>query len=394
MTKPPLLEVPERKIATLQTLSESLIAGIRSVPSHKEFAPKAIEARRSASTFLDENFYKLEQERVFRKSPLAVTLSVMLPEPGSVLTHDGYGIPLLLMRGKDGQVRAFLNACQHRGAKVVEQCGPHKASRVTCPYHAWTYALDGRLIGVPREEAFKNLDKAGRHLAALPCKEAGGFIWVILDRNAEPDFGEIVPELVSDLDSLGFRTIHVYGQKTFELKANWKLVLEPFFEPYHVQRLHAKSLQGLFADVPCVSQFIGPHLIQISGKAKFTPDMVDTPGENIHKLITLGIHLFPCTVIITSPYYISVLFIMPTAIDKSTVHYFMLTPTPPDTEKAAEVYSRSYEMIVNVFGNEDFRAAESAQVGIASGALKELVYCGLEEHIPAYYERLDRHLGE
>src|SRR5690606_31785467 len=149
-------------------------------------------------------------------------VSAMLPKPGSVLAHDGYGVPILLTRGKDGTVRAFLNACQHRGAKVVEACGPHGASRISCPYHAWTYGLDGTLIGVPREEGFKDLDKSRRALRSLPCREAGGFVWVILDPDAEPDFDDLLPELTDNLVSLGFPSAHVYRTKTFELKANWK----------------------------------------------------------------------------------------------------------------------------------------------------------------------------
>ena len=74
---------------------------------------------------------------------------MLLPAPGSVLAHEGYGVPLLLTRGKDGQIRAFLNACQHKGAKLVEDCEPHKMSRLTCPYHGWEFGADGLCSKIP-----------------------------------------------------------------------------------------------------------------------------------------------------------------------------------------------------------------------------------------------------
>src|SRR5581483_6710569 len=192
--------------------------------------------------------------------------------------------------------------------------------------------LDGSLAVVPREETFAGLVRSELGLASLPCKEAGGVIWVVLDREADPDFGTIVPELVADLDSLGIPTAHVYGSKTFDLKANWKLVLEPFMEGYHVQRLHAKTVGPLFADNPSLTTRMGPHIRSVSGKVDFRPEAL-APGENIHKHITSTYRLFPNTVIITSPYYMSLMIIQPTSVSTTRVDYFMLTQGPPDSEK-------------------------------------------------------------
>lgn len=383
-----------RRIPTLDTLSTSQISAIRAIPPHDQAAPQAIEARRPASMFTDPARFAQEQARVFRRAPVPVTLSARLPSPGAALAHDGYGVPLILARGRDGRVRAFLNACRHKGARLIEGCEIHALNKLTCPYHAWTYALDGALIGVPREETFKNLDRASRGLAELHCREWGGFIWVILDREAAPDFGDLVDDLEMDMAALGLPTAHIYGSRTFRLKANWKLVLEPFLEGYHVQRLHAESIGGLYADTPCVVHRLGRHLRQISGKINFDPSMLDLPGENIHKTVTHAYQLFPSTVVVTSPYYISVMIIMPNGVDRSTVDYFMLTPAPADSEKAEDVYARSYALILKVFGTEDFRAAEISQVGLASGALEDVLYGGLESCIPAYYQTLDSYLHD
>lgn len=383
----------QRKTPVLASLSASQIAAIRSIPSHEQAVVHTAEARRPVHIFTDPAYFALERASLFNKTPVPVTLSSMLPEPKTFLAIDAYDLPILLSRDADGQVKAFLNACQHKGAKVVERTDAFKGARVSCPYHAWTYGLGGELTGVPRQEVFPSLRKEEHGLARLACLEAGGLIWVMLDRTAEPDFSGITAELVGDLEALDLPHAHVFGHKSFDLEANWKLVLEPFLEPYHIQRLHAATVAGMFADVASVTTQLGKHIRQSSGKANFEPAMLDLPDENIHKTITHAYMVFPNTVIITSPYYISIMIVIPRAADRSTVVYFMLTREPADNDKALDLYTRSYEMVLNVFGNEDFRAACISQKGLASGALKEVVYGGLETNIPMFYDIVERFIA-
>jgi phenylpropionate dioxygenase-like ring-hydroxylating dioxygenase large terminal subunit len=212
---------------------------------------------------------------------------------------------------------------------------------------------------------------------------------VILDRHAPADFSSLSEQLAIDFTAMGLPEAHVYGHRQFDLKANWKLVLEPFLEGYHVQRLHAQSIGDMFADVPNVYDRFGRHTRQVSGKANFTPEMLDQPVKNIHELVTHAYLAFPNTVVVTSPYYISVMIIMPRAAGRSVVDYFMLTRQAPDNPKAENLYARSYELILKVFGTEDFRAAEISQEGLDSGALDTVVYGGLEYAIPDFYETLE-----
>ena len=379
----------KRHIATLSTLSESQIAAIRAIPPLSSFELPVLTKRRPVSLFTSRERFDLEQERVFRRQPVPITVSALLPEPGSVLTHNGYGLPLLIVRGKDGEIRCFLNACQHKGAKIVEDCKPHKLARLTCPYHSWTYGLDGRLIAIAREDVFEDLDKRTLGLASVPVREFGGLIWAILDRDAEPDFSSLDPTLGEDLDRLLIGQAHVYGRRTFDVKANWKLVMEPFQENYHVRRLHANSIGSMFIDGPGVVTPFGRHQRKIYGKGNFDPALLDDADQSIHKIVTHIYQLFPNGILITSPYYTSLMILMPRAEDRTTVEYFMLTPGPALSEKVEDLFARSYELIQHVFGNEDFRAAEISQEGLSSGALKEVIYGGMEVTIPAYYDRLD-----
>lgn len=306
-----------------------------------------------------------------------------------VVAHDGYGVPLLISRTKSGEIKAFVNACQHKGAKIVEDCAVHKQSRMTCPYHAWTYGIDGKLIGVSRNEAFIGLDKSARGLVELPAREWGGIVYVQLD-GREPDWSQLSDQVAEDFASLGIPGSHVYGRKSFDLAANWKVVLEPFLEGYHVQRLHAQSIGAQFPDAPNIVDLFGPNVRQISGRIGYVPAMLDEDADaNIHKLVTHAYTAFPNCVVVTSQYYISVMLLMPRGPARTTVDYFMLTPEAASTPKAKEVFERSYRLILDVFGNEDFRAAEISQQGLNAGVPKETVYCGLETNIVRYYDAIE-----
>lgn len=381
-----------RTVPTLNSLSAGQVEAIRRINSFNETVTNSIDASRSASIFLDPRRYDLEQDMVFKRFPVPVTASAAVAEPGSVVPIDSYGSSIIIARAKDGVVRAFLNACTHKGAQLVEGTDPRPAGRLVCPYHAWTFGLDGTLIGVPRLETFKGLCKADRPLVQLECRELGGLIWVGLDRHRVYDFSTVDAKLIDDFEAMNLSKLHLYGRRLFDLKANWKLVLEPFLESYHVQRLHAKSVGPLFADVSSVTDCLGHHIRQISGKVGYTPADLDREGENIHKSVTHSYQVFPNTVVITSPYYISVMILAPRGVDRTVVDYMMLTREAPDNPKAEELFERSFVMVQEVFGGEDFHAAEISQLGLSSGALSDVRYCGMEETIPLYYDTLESYL--
>ena len=377
----------------LSALSESQIEAIRRIPRHEEAKPPRLLERRPVDIFLADDYWKQEKARIFRAKPVVVAPSAQLPDPGMVVAHDGYGIPLLISRDKKGEVHLFLNACTHKGAALIEDCAAKKWSTISCPYHAWTFGLDGRLIGVPREETYADFDKKTRPLTQLPCRESGGLIWGILDPHAEADFSIVDEQIATDFEHLGLPSWHLYGHRRFDLNANWKLVMEPFLEGYHVQRLHVNSIgpQGMdmFADVVSLADRFGLHTRQTSGRGNYKPEVLDDPSINVRNYITHAYNLFPNTVVITSPYYTSVMIIMPVDAGHSRVDYFMLTESAPDNPKAEELYAKSFAIIQDVFGNEDFKASELCHRGLASGAVPDVIYCGIKAPIPQFYEGIE-----
>src|SRR5438105_1375136 len=133
--------------------------------------------RNPVTDYTDPEQAAREHQLFFRDSPINIGLSALLPRPGDWMTHDYAGVPMLLVRRADGSLGAFLNVCRHRGARVVDRCGSG-ARDFPCPYHGWTYGLDGSLIARPEENAFAAAERATHGLCALPVVEKYGMIWV------------------------------------------------------------------------------------------------------------------------------------------------------------------------------------------------------------------------
>lgn len=378
-----------RKITRLADLTDSQQQAIRRIPAEKDAITVPLAATRPNAIFTGRERFEAEQARVFRRHAVPVTLAAVLPDPGSVVAVEAYGKPLLVTRTRSDEVRVFINACQHKGAKLVEDCAVHKQGRMVCPYHAWTYGLDGKLIGVARSDMFEGVVKAERGLKELPSIVWGGVVYVQLDGGPLATT-HLSDQIDADFAALGIPDAHVYGRQTFDLKANWKVVLEPFLEGYHVQRLHSASIGQLFVDAPSMVDLFGANIRQVSGRIGYEPAMLDAdPDANVHKLVTHAYTAFPNVVVVTSQYYTSVMILMPYNVDRTIVHYYMLTPGPATTPKAEEVFERSYDLIIKVFSGEDFRAAQISQAGLNAGVPEHTIYCGLEENVIRYYDAFE-----
>ncbi len=143
-----------------------------------------------ASVYTDPARFAAEQHDIFGELPLLAGLSGDIARPGDLMLFDAAGSEILLVRGHDGTVRAFLNICRHRGARLVTHCEPRQ--RISCPFHNWSYDLDGRLVGIPVGAAFDGLDRAAHGLLRVPVAEWHGMIFVI----ARPGEETIDPDAV------------------------------------------------------------------------------------------------------------------------------------------------------------------------------------------------------
>lgn len=343
-----------------------------------------------AAAYTDPARHAAEQARIFTKVPLVAAPSALLPQPNMAVPHDGYGKPLLIARDKQGEAHVFLNVCKHRGTRLVEGDEAVCAPRLVCPYHAWSYALDGRLAGLPRGDAFPGLDKEAFGLTRLPTREAGGLIWFSFAEDA--DFAE-ADALGLDFDAFGLAQMHLFRRRTHRVEANWKLIMDAFLESYHVARLHAETIGPFFKDGVASADTIGPHQRSAVGREVDADAVRAADWPTLRGAITYTYQMFPGAVLIVSPDYVNLMVLMPQAHDRVWVEDFMLIPEPPATEKALRHWEKSWNLLDGgVFAAEDFRAAALGQQGLSSGAVERITLGTLEAGIRQFHDQVEARL--
>ncbi|WP_299150890.1 aromatic ring-hydroxylating dioxygenase subunit alpha [uncultured Tateyamaria sp.] len=219
-----------------------------------------------------------EVETLFRKFPIIMEHAEQLPELASYFTNGELGVPILITRNNDGVVKAFMNVCCHRGARLTSgECG--KAKTFACPYHKWTYDLNGNLRGLPHASGFGDIDKKALGLVELPAFERFGLIW------ARPSAGEgeldpdawIAP-MAEQLASRGLENHVVFRAWSLDRKMNWHLALEGFQESYHFCGAHEHTACAAYLGNQ--SSWIDkcPH-VRHSVPLPSIVDLKDTPQE-------------------------------------------------------------------------------------------------------------------
>src|SRR5688572_26902643 len=216
-----------------------------------------------ASHYTDPLRWQQEQELLFAGRPMVGAHSSELPA-GSALPLDALGTPVVLTRATDGRARAFINVCRHRGMALLKAEGSDPArakpcKSLVCPYHAWTYELDGRLRHRLHAQTFDGIDPATLNLVELPCDEAGGLVFVM--RTPGPAFSAVafLQGVDAHLNWLGLPEMTVFRKVDRVYAANWKLTVDAFLEGYHIRVLHRDTIYPFFADAYTVLVHAGPH---------------------------------------------------------------------------------------------------------------------------------------
>jgi len=300
----------------------------------------------------------LAREAPLFRLPHIVAPSAALPIGGCV-PIDLPGTSALVIRGDDGVVRAFANACRHRATRLVDAPCTQKA--IVCPYHGWTYDLQGGLLHVPHREAFGDLER--RDLLPLAVTERSGLVW--LGDGVDTFLGELAGDLAAlDLGA-------VWKSSRTLRRCNRKLVIEAFLDGYHIRVLHRDSVYRFFRDAEFAAEQVGPHIRAVTARR----DGGGTPS----------LMIFPSTIVIEHPDFVSFVIARPTAPDATLVEHTMIVPAARLAE--TEHWDKSWALIEDgVIQREDLWVCEQIQRGLTM--TPELVFGGLEAPVRWFHDAI------
>lgn len=354
-----------------------------------------------AAPYYEPAWFEAEREAVFRRSWLHVGHTCELPEPGSFIRREleVLGASILVARGKDGAIRAMHNVCTHRGTILVDE-EEGRRSTFSCPYHMWTFGLDGALLSAPDFASF-HVEKADCALPAIRCEVVAGLIFVHLGQPEAP-LREWLGDFAETLEAMPVARATAFSEYVYEIGANWKLTYDNFQENYHLRFIHPSaagpvtSADNPFA-YPESYRFDGPHRAQ---RIWTKPDMEPPTGVQAiafqrGAMAAMGdgilggatakdyLGLFPNFFLFGSPMQHFSHTVYPIAADRSrgVIRLYWIGEDDTPSERFAREYMMATARDVHT---EDRAVIERGQRGLASGALKHI-------HFQAQ-ESLCRHL--
>lgn len=337
--------------------------------------------RHAMAHYTDDDRLAAEREVLFRRRPTLVALSADIPQ-GHYMTASIDRIPLLLTRDDGGNLRAFLNVCRHRGAPVADGSGP--ACRLTCPYHGWTYGLDGRLRSRPRPEAFEPNGQPS--LIPVAVGEACGLIYVRPDGRSEIDMSALLDDADEEIRDFELASYSFFDEHTQTRRMNWKFAVDTFLESYHVPHLHRRSLASRFDRDLAVFDRFGPNGRLAVARESFAGAIRDGTIERILAHTTLLYLLFPNSVLIYQQDHVQLVRVMPgTTPDECTVMMRIYTPAAVEPSDLPH-WQRNRQILIEVT-DEDFALGERLQLGLAAAG-DRVVYGRNEAGLAHFHEQI------
>lgn len=332
---------------------------------------------------------RLETERaLFRRFPQVLCPAADLAADGW-LARDIGGVPVLATRSSAGEIRAFLNVCRHRGAKLMADGSGTGRRAFACPYHAWAYGSDGALRGVPQAWGFPGLDKATSGLRPLAVAERAGLIWVVTDTGtAKLDLGPLADEL----DALGFADHVPFAPRAFELAANWKLMMDASFEGYHFKVAHRDTIARMFADNVQLIDEHGLNRRLYLVRSTLTPETASADfsfrehGNAIY-------FFFPATILLVQRDHAQLTWLEPLSPGRTRVFDVALIPAAPMTEKARGHWQRNVDLYRRTL-DEDYALMESMQCTMTSGANDALTFGAFEFAAARFHAQLESEMKQ
>jgi len=365
--------------------------------------PQSLISTLPGSYYTDPTIFAMEQAQIFESMWFCAVRSADLDKPGAFKTVQVGNESVLITRSRSGEVRAFFNVCRHRGAQLcTEESGETKRA-FQCAYHAWTYDLDGKLIAAPNLTKMPDIDRVEYGLRRIAIQEWLGYVWVCLADNP-PSFDDTVRKDVGDrlgsvdlIDHYDAEHLSVGRRIRYDVKANWKLIIENFMECYHCATIHPELTEVLpeFADGLAVQYHVGHGAEFADDVQGFTVDgsqgldqIPGVTGEQDRRYYAITVK--PQVFVNLVPDHVIVHRMFPMAADHTVVECDWLY-LPHVVESGKDV-SRSVELFHRV-NEQDFAACERCQPAMSSRTYRDGgVLVPSEHHIGEFHNWLQANL--
>ncbi len=355
-----------------------------------------------AGRYFEPGFAKLEADMVFSRSWLFVAHADQLRNSGDYVLLGQLDKPIMLIRGTDNAVRAFYNTCRHRGAALVEEAQGNVGRRVTCPFHAWTYSLEGKLVSYPEPLNFSDLDRECHGLAEIRCESWGPLVFINLDANARPlaAFLGSVGEDLSDFADLDGR-LRLVDRTVREVPVNWKLPVDANLESYHVNYVHrtsaARTLQQSGTGIQLLpnghSRMLVPYRDGVDGQALSPFPCVFPNLGDLAYCGTFSYHVFPnLSIVFAGTGFVFLITNWPTGPSTSAYNVHWCSSLNADDEANRKTHDIVIAALSEVLF-EDLNVLPGEQRSINAGTLESLRLGYQERRIYYLHEAIDRAIG-
>jgi Rieske 2Fe-2S family protein len=334
-----------------------------------------------------------EEDRLFRTQWLCAARADRLTEPGAYLLFERLGESVIVVRGRDGTLRAFHNLCRHRGTKLCEGAAGRFPETIQCPYHAWTWTTDGRLVGAPHMHEVEGFEKRDYPLLSLPVAEWEGFVLLSL-HDAPPPISEAFRPVIGRFDRFNLAHLVRVDRRDYDVRANWKLVMQNYNECLHCPTIHPELNQLLPYTSGANDLHDGPFLggymeitapnesVTMTGRSCGRSLGDDLPAEDRRRAYYYT--LWPNMMLSLHPDYATWYTVWPVAPDRSVVTCeWMMHPGSPG---AAGYDPAGPVDLWHIVNSQDWHICEMSQAGVSSRRYRPGPYSP-RESIPAAWDR-------
>lgn len=349
-----------------------------------------------AANYVAEEHFAREQALLFRDAPVFACLSADIAQPGDFFTLESGGVPVVVLRRRDGTCSAFVNVCSHRAAPVFEGRG-RTGRTVSCPFHGWTYRSDdGQLAGRPRScGGFQELEETECGLLPVASAERHGLVVVRPGRPEPIDVDGWLGGMGEELGSLPLADYVLFRESSRRWQCNWKLLLDTFFESYHIFALHRKSLGSSYLGIASPLDTYGAHMRVVIPQSTIL-DQAARPNEERDLFADAVVQycLAPAAILSFLYGYLMVWRFTPLSAGTTLAGSALYTLGPVDDERSRARYEERFSSALRVTEQEDYPISERIHRNLASGVVDSTVLGRNEAAAVHFHREMHRRLAD